>query len=346
MKIKYHFNTIEKIIKDFVGDYKITPDGEIAINSPYVHDTTYDCRISVDKQCFHDWESDESGSIIKLITFIKDVEDEEAEQILLDYAMRDGGVIEVQNEVKKSEIKEIKVIDLPPGVHSFDKNDNSGTLGGKKRAMDFLVKKMVNYSLCKKYDLRWTDISFIDWPGKNRKINLSNRVIIPSYDEGRLVYYQGRDFTNNDLAIRWANPPKEIQPKSIILPFYDTLKKKDPLFISEGCWEAIQYGGTYMIGNAISDRFILKVKSLDPESIYYIPDNDETGKMKLLKNIYYLRRFLDCPIFIIKWWIGEYAKFKDPIDAHIDYNKLLESDIILADQNLELRMKMGEIWSV
>lgn len=341
MKIKYHFNTIERLIKELVGDYKITGDGEIAINSPFIKDTTYDCRISIDKQCWHDFESDEGGNLISLIATLANVDEEAAEQMLLEHALKDGNLVEHKIEKKKSLIQELKTIKLPLGSHTFNKNEQFGSISGRKQAMRFLIKKLVSAKLSKKYNLCWTDCSYIDYPNvKNKKLNLSNRIIIPSYENNKLVYYQARDFTERS-EFRWKNPPKDIQPKNIILPFYDTIKAGEILFISEGPWEAIQYGGTYMIGNVLSDAQILKIKKKNPEAIYIIPDNDETARRKLVRNITYLRSYLDCPIIIVKWWIGKYSKFKDPIDASINYNELLNSEFIEADRNIELNMKMG-----
>jgi len=341
MKIKYHFNTIERIIKDLVGDYRVMGDGEIAINSPYLKDTTYDCRISINKQCWHDFESDEGGNIVKLIAIINKIEESEAEKLLLEYAMQDGKVEEFKPE--KKSVVEIKTIDLPPGSYTFAKMEKRGSLTGKKKSIKFLIKKLVNISMARKYDLRWTDCSYLEVPGDNqKKLNMSNRIIIPSYEDGNLVYFQARDYTERS-ELRYKNPPKEIQPKNIILPFYDTLKIGEILFISEGPWEAIQYGGTYMIGNVLSDRQIIKIKKKKPEAIYLIPDNDETARRKLIRNITYLRSYLDCPIIIVKWWKGKYSTFKDPIDAKIDYNELLNADFVEADRNIELKMKMDEV---
>ena len=339
MKIKYHFNTIEKIIKDLVGDYKVMGDGEIAINSPFIKDTTYDCRISIDKQCWHDFESGESGNLIDLIAAITGDSEEDASKMLLEYALKDGDIEEFKPN-KISLIKETKIIDLPPGSYSFNKSDKRGSFTGKTKAIKFLLKKMVTSKLSKKYDLRWTECCYITL--RDKKMNLSNRIIIPSYENNNLVYYQARDYSDKS-ELRYKNPPKEIQHKNIIVPFYDTLREGDVIFISEGPWEAIQYGGTYMLGNILSDRQILKIKKKKPKAIYIIPDNDETARRKLITNISYLKSYLSCPIIIVKWWIGEFKKFKDPIDAKITYNDLLKSNFIEADRNIELKARMGQI---
>lgn len=338
VKLRYPFATIEKFIKDKVGDYRITTDGEIAINSPLMDDTTYDCRISVDKQCWHDWESDEGGPIDSLIAIIADIESNEVPNLMMKY-----GAAEFKEKERRPNqplVVDVEPIKLPPGSHTFDQRNSGTSLYNANIARKFLASKMVNYKLAKKYDLRWTELSFLHI-SKEKKINLSNRIIIPSYENGSLVYYQARDYTEKSM-LRYKNPPKSVQPKGIIVPFYDQLIEKQPLFISEGPWEAIQYSGTYMLGPSLSDRQIYKLKSKRPTAVYFIPDNDATGRTKLLKNITTVQRFLDVPIYIIKWWEGK-DEFKDPIEAGITADGLLRSTIVAADRNIELKLKMGMI---
>lgn len=338
IKIRYPFSTIEKFIKDKVGDYRITPDGEIAINSPLMDDTTYDCRISVDKQCWHDWESDEGGAIDSLIAIIAEVEAEEVPSMMMKYGAAEFK--EREKQLKQPLVVDVETIKLPPGSYTFDNPKSGNSLYNANQARKFLAGRMVNYKLAKKYGLRWTELSFLHID-KEKKINLSNRIIIPTYENGNLVYYQARDYTDKS-TLRYKNPPKSIQPKNIIVPFYDQLVEDSPLFISEGPWEAIQYSGTYMLGPSLSDRQIYKLKKKKPTAVYFIPDNDATGRMKLLKNVETVRRFLDVPIYIIKWWEGK-EDFKDPIDAGITADDLLQSSIITADRNIELKIRMGMI---
>lgn len=337
LKLRYSFSTIEKFIKDRVGDYRITTDGEIAINSPTMDDTTYDCRISVDKQCWHDWESDQGGAIDSIISIIAGVEVDEVPNLMLKYGAAEFK--EVDRRPKTPLVVDTKPIKFPPGSYTFDREDKRGSLYNSKLAMKFLSDKMVNYRLAKKYDLRWTEFSHVSIGEK--KMSLNNRIIIPSHEDGNLVYYQARDYTGKS-SLRYKNPPKELQQKSIVVPFYDQLQEGGPLFISEGPWEAIQYSGTYMLGPSMSDRQVYKLKKKRPKSIYFIPDNDATGRLKLVKNIETIRRFIDVPIYVIRWWKGR-DEFKDPIDANVTQDDLFASEMIKADMNIELKIKMGMV---
>lgn len=340
MRLKYSFNTVESFLKEYIKDYKILGSGELAINSVFVSDTTYDLHISIDKQCFHCWESDEHGSVEQLAAIILETEDlEEARRILFKYGFGD---IQIEDpRPLQPQILDTKEIKLPPNCLSFSKKEKRGGIRNLQLAQTFLLEKMVNYKLAAKYDLRWTENSYID-SAKDpvKKYNLSRRIIIPTYEDGCLVYFQARDYTGKS-ELRYKNPPKEIQPKSIIVPFYDLIIPNEILFISEGPWEAIQYSGTYMLGPVISDRQIFKIKKKNPKAIYFVPDNDETGRRKLIKNLQHIKSFMSCPIYIVKWWKGDYANFKDPIDAKIKFDDLINADFIEFDKYTDLKIRMG-----
>lgn len=336
-RIRYSAKAIENAIKKLThNNYRLMDDGEIAINSPFTSDSTYDCRISPDKQCFHDFESDEGGNIEALVCEIADVSFKEAQEILTGF-----GEFEIEDRQPSTpEVKEVKEVEMPAGAFSFDPKNRFKSVFNFDKAVEFLQKKKVDYKKAKRYDLRWTEASFISTGEK--RINISNRILIPTYEENMLVYYQARDYSGNS-NLRYKNPPKEIQPKSIVVPFYDNIMENEILFISEGPWEAINYSGTYMFGPGMSDRQITKIKKKNPKAIYLIPDNDETGRRKLAKNIQSIRSYINCPIYIVKWWKGDYKRFKDPIDADIDFDELANSEFIKVDRHIELKILAGSI---
>ena len=94
-----------------------------------------------------------------------------------------------------------------------------------------------------------------------------------------------------------------------------------------------------MLGPSLSYSQILKIKKKDPSEIYIIPDNDPTGRKKIVNNVSSLRMFLKCPIYIVKWWTQNDAK--DPIDGRMTFNDLLKCDIVKTDRSLDLRVKLG-----
>lgn len=328
-RVKYPFKAVEHFVKKYVKDYKVMGDGEIAINSPFLKDTTYDCRINIEKQCWHDFESDESGNLIDLVMEVAKVDEDGAHEILME-AVAAGDDLTYTPPPKRELVKEIKTIEMP---YSFSFSPQVTDVYYKRKAISFLRSKLINYQLAETYKLRWTKISFL---GKD---NWSHRIIIPMYENGNLVYFQARDYLGKS-NLRYKNPPKETQERWYIVPFLDGLENNASLFISEGPWEAIKYGGTYMLGPVVSEAQANKIKSLNPKAIYLIPDNDETARKKLGKNVEMLRMFLDCPIYIIKWW-PEFGDIKDPIDAEIE--DITSYPIEKATRNLEIKLKLGEV---
>jgi hypothetical protein len=336
-RIEYSAKAVEKIIKKLTNnDYRLLDDGEIAINSPFVGDTTYDCRINIEKQCFFDFESSEGGNIEQLVSELADVSIGEARDVLIGL-----GEFNVRDVIPKEPVeRNVKKVEMPAGAFTFDKSNRFKSVFNFDKAIDFLRDKNVDYKKTKKYDLRWTEASFIS--SGEKKINISNRIIIPSYEDGMLVYYQARDYSGKS-NLRYKNPPKEIQSKSMIVPFYDNILNDEILFISEGPWEAINYSGTYMLGPGFNDIQLTKIREKNPKAIYLVPDNDETGRRKIAKNIQLIKSNLDCPIYIVKWWKGDYKNFKDPIDANIDFDELVNSDFIEVNRHTELRILLGEL---
>ena len=335
MKIKYSSKVIENSFKKIGYEYKIMTNGEIAINSPFVSDTTFDCRISVEKQCFHDFESDESGNIEKLFASILGVSERDARDFLI---KNSDGSFELYTPKIDNSNSYLKKIDLPTNCLEFKEEYNNSY--NYRKALLFLNKKLVTRKLINKYKLLWTDNnSYLNV--NNKIINFNNRIIIPSFENDSLVYFQSRDYLGKS-QLRYKNPPKVVQQKKIVLPFYDLLKENSFIFLSEGPWEAIQYSGTYMIGPVISNEQVVKIKEKNPKEIYIIPDNDETGRLKLAKNIKILKNHLICKIYVVKWWVDEYSNFKDPIDAGLNIDTLINvSDIIIADKYIDLKVGLG-----
>jgi DNA primase len=331
-KFRYNFQTIENFVKKYVKDYKILTNGEIAVNSPFVGDTTYDLHINVEKQCWHDWESGEGGNLVKLVEEICHVDEKEASLILLECAGNNKLEIYIPT-IKNNNNYTIKEISKPPFSFSFSENNKN--LYYKNKAIEFLRKKSVTYIIAKKYNLMWTERSRVF------DLNFNYRIIIPTYENSKLVYFQAR-YYKGETNIPYLNIPATVQPKRYILPFFDLLKPNEPLFISEGCWEAIQYGGTYMLGPVISQEQAVKIRKLNPKDIYLIPDNDETGRRTLINNITMLKSAsIKCGVYVIKWWTDEYKDFKDPTDARI--KDITIFPIIKADSNINLKIKLGKL---
>ena len=106
-----------------------------------------------------------------------------------------------------------------------------------------------------------------------------NRFIIPVYENGNLIYFQGRSI-NNDIQPKYFNP--DVIKENIILnkEAFDTEKY---IIISEGLIDAFMVEddqGTTCLGASVSDEFLEKIMTFSRKGIIIALDNpklDESG---------------------------------------------------------------------
>ena len=152
------------------------------------------------------------------------------------------------------------------------------------------------------------------------------RVIIPSYENGNLVFFQGRAIDNatyEDKVVRYMNPRA---PRMQVVYFYDLLKENEDIYITEGPMDAmslIDYSCTCLLSQTISDPQVLKIAQKHPKRVIFIPDYDETaGKRETVfgnmeANIAKFVRLTDgkIPVGIYHWYRAfsdsDLKRFKD-----------------------------------
>jgi hypothetical protein len=62
------------------------------------------------------------------------------------------------------------------------------------------------------------------------------RIFVPTHEDGKLVYFQARDFLNRDKKWKYMNPSV---PRKQVVYFYDRLPENDRLFAAEGPFDAM-----------------------------------------------------------------------------------------------------------
>ena len=96
-----------------------------------------------------------------------------------------------------------------------------------------------------------------------------NRVIMPIYQDNKMVYFQARTLTGSEKKYKNPTAPKQhiIFQKDI----WDTTK---PVIITEGLLDALSVGnqGTMCLGASINKHFLDQI----PNPIIAL-DNDQTG---------------------------------------------------------------------
>lgn len=155
------------------------------------------------------------------------------------------------------------------------------------------IAKQAREKLHDKYGLKDTDYPFMlssgitknpDPKEKSYASSLMNRIIIPFYKNGELMYYQARSLDDNDPK-RYINMNV---PKTNILFNMDAMYRNHdrPLYIFEGAMDAIHVDGIAVLENNLSASQIeilnrsYRKKVIVPD---INPDKSKAGENKLIQ---------------------------------------------------------------
>lgn len=108
------------------------------------------------------------------------------------------------------------------------------------------------------------------------EIKWNNRLIIPYYREGKLIFYQGRSFGSSKKD-RYIN--SITSGDSVNLYGYELIREftDEPLFITEGFFDSYHIKGMSILGNELTKRKIEIINQSRRKKIY-IPDRYGNGK--------------------------------------------------------------------
>jgi hypothetical protein len=100
-----------------------------------------------------------------------------------------------------------------------------------------------------------------------------DRLIVPYYKDGKLIYWQARSFDENAKK-RYINPNVPIEP---ILYGYEELEKNTdaPLFVMEGVFDAISINGVSMLGSKLYKQRIDAFKKSRRRKVFVIDKKDK-----------------------------------------------------------------------
>ena len=105
------------------------------------------------------------------------------------------------------------------------------------------------------------------------------RLFIPSYSDGRLVYYQTRALGED--KIKYFGP-KGVDKRAIVGNLHLI---KDTAYIVEGIIDGIKIGGQTIYGSSISEQQARLIIERRPRRIVVVPDNDKPGYQGAIKTI-------------------------------------------------------------
>lgn len=204
-------------------------------------------------------------------------------QDVIDYAKQEG---KIRKEILKSlspqverkeEVKEKTELVIPEGLTFFsDKKD--GIMYNK--AYSYARSRMIPETYIQQ-------LGYVYTPGDDLELGL----FIPFFENEELVYYIVRNIDSKSKK-RYENP-RGINASNFLYN-YDNFRENDTICITEGVIDALSvenFVGTAMLTSSLSNQQASKIFDKAPKRIIYIPDNDETGKGFINKNIKKLIRY-------------------------------------------------------
>jgi hypothetical protein len=180
--------------------------------------------------------------------------------------------ISLKNLGKSSKVIEKKIIDTNPVFEitlpkTFYKIILDGSDPWSNVAIDYLEhdRGITDYKMFYLSQGNTTEVEK-KWYG---------RLIIPFYRDNKLIFYQGRSL--NESTRRYIN--STVSNDAVILYNYKELTRNvdDPLFITEGFFDAYHLNGVAINGNELSPKKITVINQSRRRKIY-IPDRYGNGK--------------------------------------------------------------------
>lgn len=207
---------LQDILSSFLGEPKndISGSGQLEYPCPMCkndigeqENSRFHLNVNLFKQKYHCFRCSASdvnhshGSIVKLIKLFGN------ESILHEYQetmkiIRESKfyMLHFEEEIVSKEQEELT---LPSSYQKI-----SGNKTTPKEVLSYLLKRGINYDIINEFNIGFTTYD------KEQK-NVSNRIIIPSYDKfNSLNYWTGRDFTLNPKRQRYYNP--KVERKDVI----------------------------------------------------------------------------------------------------------------------------------
>ncbi len=256
-------NKIYRILVSVFGNQYTTRKKQFKINciNPRCGDTTGNLEINLDKGMFHCWRCDYSGSLRGLLhDYLGYVPKELYEDEFR--AIEDFKTL--QAEYQPEILKDDRFVKLPSEFCPLW----SGTI------VSFIGQKALHYALSRlsmdeirTYHVGYCGLGEYRW-----------RLIVPTFENGRVVYFIGRDFMGQPL--RYKNPNKEecgVGADEVVFNL-DRAKELGRAVICEGVFDAIRVGedAVALFGSDISDEQFFKLS--DIQNIYVLLDPDALSK--------------------------------------------------------------------
>ncbi len=272
MSLKIDISKLENWISLNFDSYKRNKS-DFLVNSIFKEDRKFKLSISPEKQCYHCWKTDESGSLWRLVAKINGCSKKEALEEI--YTIDSIDCFESKLEQFKSQInkqqkiKKKKFLDYPEGF-KFINYDSVGEIN--IRALKYCIKER--------------KIDPIKWKlGYCHEGKYDRRLIIPFYDKnGKLIYFIARALYNQNN--KYVNP-FDVKKEEVLFSRDWDFNNKDVIIV-EGALDAmilieLGFNAVSIQGKSISTSQINMLRM--SRNMVLGLDNDEPGKNAIKSNI-------------------------------------------------------------
>ena len=320
-------------------DYREAGDWLI-FDSVYISDTERKMGMNLKTGWFNCFKTGEKRSFLEFVKEHEGLLDRNQAEYFIKGMMRKlkikGGFKNISYKQKKRKIQ----FPVPLEEHKFTLSTKS-FLGdfdyiGEQVAL-YLLDRGLDEKHINKFDLSYSDdfkCEFCHGTGWNEDDSYCQaccastynrfykRIIIPTYEKGKLVYYQGRS-VDDDPQYKYLNSNGR---QSEILFFFDLLKEGDDIYVTEGPFDAMtlyDYSTTCLMGHSLSDQKIIKLIYKRPNRVIFCPDWDKnpTKRADIWESYQKsFNRFKELskgkiPLYIYKWYEETNHQFKDINEA-------------------------------
>lgn len=262
---------------------------EICAQSPFMlqkygkHDTKFHLWMNPsggkskypDKGSYRCWRTDEMGSLVRLVSEIDHISDEDAEE-------RIGSSTSLRSLEKrvheffghKEETVDLpvevgaKLIDLPESSYLIDKMAPTHFM--RIKARQYLAKRKIP-----------SDGLYVCISG-----DFKDRIVIPYYNwDGDLIYYNARLMNDRKDTLRYMKCPTEIIRQEEVLYMTSWPRAGSKIYLMEGEFDAITIGLAGLVGCACGGKFLSEsqielIRQYEPVLAF---DADDAGLEALVK---------------------------------------------------------------
>lgn len=270
--------SLENYLDDKAISYNVHDSeshAEIAINCPECHnrgeptpDKKKKCWINPEKATFYCYRCSFSGGILQLIKAISQCSFTQAIKIVRGKTMNPLEHFELKLYDPDLKIKmhdeelELREIELPYGYEPID------------RPNEYLASRGIPWKYAMRHDWGTSSVGFT-----------KNRIIVPTFMEGKLVFWQARSTWEVSKEEKKVLNPSGVSARSVLYNF-DIAKDYETIIIVEGFTDAIKVGPNAVATNGknLHPQQLLWLEKTKAKEIIVCWDNDAWTDGKTLKD--------------------------------------------------------------